>query len=129
MHFIPDCVARPEETLEVNVEGTRRLLDECRGSSVRSFIFASTAAVYAPTDGPCVEDTTPLRPLEIYGESKLAAEQLVGAFQEDDRHLDEHPAPVQCDRAERDEPARGPSHFRVAADVGVDQAGKHHAAP
>jgi UDP-glucose 4-epimerase len=80
MHFIPDCMARPEETLDVNVEGTRRLLHSCLGSSVRSFIFASTAAVYAPTDSPCVEETTPLNPLEIYGQSKLAAEQLVGGF-------------------------------------------------
>ena len=96
MHFIPDCIARPEETLDVNVEGTRRVLESCRGSSVRRFIFASTAAVYAPTDGPCVEDATPLHPLEIYGESKLAAEQLVGGVSRGHRYLDEHPAPVQC---------------------------------
>jgi UDP-glucose 4-epimerase len=83
MHFIPDCFARPEETLDVNVEGTRVLLESCLGSSVRSLIFASTGAVYASTDRPCVEDTTPLHPLEIYGESKLAAEQLLAAFQED----------------------------------------------
>jgi UDP-glucose 4-epimerase len=82
MHFIPDCIARPQETIDVNVEGTRRVLESCRGSSVRSFIFASSAAVYAPTDGPCIEDATPLRPLEVYGESKVAAEQLVGAFYE-----------------------------------------------
>jgi UDP-glucose 4-epimerase len=83
MHFIPDCFARPEETLDVNVEGTRRLLESCLSSSVRSLIFVSTGAVYAPTDGPCVEDTTPLHPLEVYGESKLAGEQLVAAFQAD----------------------------------------------
>jgi UDP-glucose 4-epimerase len=83
MHFIPDCIARPVETLEVNVEGTRRVLESCRRSSVRSVVFASSAAVYAPTVGPCVEDTTPLEPVEIYGESKLAAEQLVSAFHED----------------------------------------------
>jgi len=83
MHFIPDCIARPHDTLDVNVEGTRRVLERCRGSAVRSFIFASSAAVYAPTEGACVEDTTPLRPMEIYGESKVAAEQLVRAFHED----------------------------------------------
>jgi UDP-glucose 4-epimerase len=83
MHFIPDCIARPHETIDVNVEGTRRVLESCRGSSVRRFIFASSAAVYAPTDLPCVEDATPLRPLEVYGESKLAAEQLVSTFHEE----------------------------------------------
>lgn len=80
MHFIPDCVARPADTLDINVHGTRVVLDSCRGTSVRKIIFASSAAVYAPTDAPCVEDDTPLAPLEVYGESKLAAEQLLRAF-------------------------------------------------
>ncbi len=80
MHYIPDCIARPRETLDVNVEGTRRVLESCRGSSVRHMVFASTAAVYAPTDGACVEDATPLGPLEVYGESKLEGERLAAAF-------------------------------------------------
>jgi UDP-glucose 4-epimerase len=80
MHFIPDCIARPRETIDVNVEGTRRVLDSCRGGSVQRVTFASSAAVYAPTDGPCLEHATPLQPLEPYGESKLAAEQLVARF-------------------------------------------------
>lgn len=83
MHFIPDCIARPAETLDVNVEGTRRVLESCRGSSVRGVVFASSVAVYAPGDRPCVEDATPLQPLEIYGESKVAAEELVREFHDD----------------------------------------------
>jgi UDP-glucose 4-epimerase len=85
MHFIPDCIARPQETMAVNVEGTRVVLESCRGSSVRRVIFASSAAVYAPVDRPCVEDATPLRPLEVYGESKLVAEQLVRGFYDETR--------------------------------------------
>ena len=80
MHYIPDCIARPHETIDVNVEGTRRVLESCRGTSVETFIFASTGAVYASTDRPCLEDVTPLRPLEVYGESKVAAERLVAEF-------------------------------------------------
>jgi UDP-glucose 4-epimerase len=83
MHFIPDCIARPQDTMAVNVEGTRRLLDGCRGSAVSRFVLASSAAVYAPSDRPCTEDSTPLRPLEVYGESKLAAEQLARAFHDE----------------------------------------------
>ena len=83
MHFIPDCIARPEEARQVNVEGTRRVLDSCRSTAVRRFIFASTAAVYAPGDAACVEDTTPLGPLEVYGESKLEGEGLVRTFHDE----------------------------------------------
>ena len=80
MHFIPDCIARPHETIDVNVEGTRRVLECCRAAGVERLVFASSAAVYAPTDEPCVEDTTPLGPLEVYGESKLEGERLIDAF-------------------------------------------------
>ena len=80
LHFIPDCIARPQETIDVNVAGTRRVLDACRGSSVRSFVFASSGAVYAPSDDPCLEDDTPIGPLEVYGESKVAAETLAATF-------------------------------------------------
>jgi UDP-glucose 4-epimerase len=80
MHFIPDCIARPAETVAVNVDGTSRVLEACRGSSVRNVIFASSAAVYTPTDSLCVEDETPIGPLEVYGESKVAAERLIEAF-------------------------------------------------
>jgi UDP-glucose 4-epimerase len=80
MHYIPDCVARPAEALDVNVEGTRTILDGCLGSSVRRVIFASTGAVYAPSDLPCVENQTPIGPLEVYGQSKRLGEQLVETF-------------------------------------------------
>jgi UDP-glucose 4-epimerase len=83
MHFIPECIARPKDTFEVNVEGTGWVLESCRQHSVGSLVFASSAAVYAPSDDPCTEDGTPLAPLEVYGESKLAAERLVGAFHAD----------------------------------------------
>jgi UDP-glucose 4-epimerase len=80
MHFIPDCIARPAETIEINVEGTRRVLEGCRGSSVGHVLFASSAAVYAPVETPCSESSTAIGPVEIYGESKVAGEDLAAAF-------------------------------------------------
>jgi UDP-glucose 4-epimerase len=82
MHFIPDCIAHPETTMDVNVEGTRRVLECCERPPVRHVVFASTAAVYAPSDHACVEEVTPLGPLEVYGESKVEGEELVHAFHE-----------------------------------------------
>ena len=79
IHYLPDCAARPRETQEVNVEGTRHVLEACR-DRVRHVVFASTAAVYASVDVPCSEDRTPVLPIEVYGESKLEGERLVEAF-------------------------------------------------
>lgn len=80
MHFIPDCVANPEATIAINVEGTRHILDACRDTTVGGVVFASSAAVYAVSDDPCVEGRTSLGPVEIYGESKVAGEALLAAF-------------------------------------------------
>jgi UDP-glucose 4-epimerase len=80
IHYLPDCAARPRETQEVNVEGTRRTLEACLAAGVRRVVFASTAAVYASVDVPCSEDETPLGPIEVYGASKLEGERLVEAF-------------------------------------------------
>ncbi len=80
MHFIPDCIARPAETIEINVDGTQRVLDACRRSSVTHVVFASSAAVYATVDHACVEGSTPVGPIEIYGESKVLGEELLQAF-------------------------------------------------
>jgi UDP-glucose 4-epimerase len=83
MHFIPECIARPEETMDVNVGGTQHVLDACLNGACRGVVVASSAAVYAPSEGPCHEETTPLGPLEVYGESKLEAEKLARAFHEE----------------------------------------------
>ena len=80
IHYLPDCAARPRETQEVNVVGTGHVLAACRAGRVRRIVFASTAAVYASVEAPCVEDQTPTVPIEVYGESKLAGERLVEAF-------------------------------------------------
>jgi UDP-glucose 4-epimerase len=80
MHFIPECIARPADTMAVNVDGTERVLEACRRHAVRHFILASSAAVYAPGDAPCREEGTPIGPLEVYGTSKVAAEAAAARF-------------------------------------------------
>jgi UDP-glucose 4-epimerase len=79
LHFIPDCIARPAETLAINVDGTQHLLEASRCDSVRSIGFASSAAVYAPLPGACSEEASPLGPSDVYGESKLRGEELARA--------------------------------------------------
>ena len=57
VHFIPDCDADPLRCLQVNVEGTRAVLEATATLAHRvSLVLASSAAVYAPADGPYEEE-------------------------------------------------------------------------
>lgn len=75
-HFVPFCEAHPKETWQINVEGTRNLLDALIPCQPRRFLFASTGEVYRESASPHREGD-PLSSPTVYGRSKLAAEQLL----------------------------------------------------
>lgn len=65
---------------EVNVQGTRRLLQALRGFDVEQFIYASTMLVHAPTTpGVPIDEYAELAPKWPYPQSKLRAEETVHA--------------------------------------------------
>jgi UDP-glucose 4-epimerase len=78
MHYIPDCDARPASTWETNVDGTREVAGQAHRCGA-ALVFASSAAVYAPTEVPHREEDA-LAPIDVYGRSKLAAERVVREF-------------------------------------------------
>jgi UDP-glucose 4-epimerase len=80
LHYIPDCEADPARCLRVNVDGTRAVLEAAAAlSQPIPVVLASSAAVYAPADGPHQEDD-PLGPVDVYGYSKRWAEELAYDF-------------------------------------------------
>lgn len=68
----------PQLCWKTNVEGTRKVLESALASANKPWvIFASSREVYGrQTDFP-VKETAPLRPLNIYGESKREGERIV----------------------------------------------------
>ncbi|QLH76835.1 NAD-dependent epimerase/dehydratase family protein [Halosimplex rubrum] len=78
-HYIPYCNENPRETFNVNVIGTRRVLEAVRRASVETVVYASSAAVYGPAKEPHVESERP-RPTDIYGQTKLVGEDIVERF-------------------------------------------------
>lgn len=67
----------PRELWRVNVEGTRSVLDACVKMQVPYLVHISSSAVLGvPRKCPAGPDT-PCRPIEPYGRSKLAGEELV----------------------------------------------------
>lgn len=65
------------EYARVNVDGTRAVVDAARAAGVRRLVFFSSIAVYGPSRGAVMDESTEPAPDTIYGETKLAAERLV----------------------------------------------------
>ena len=80
LHYIPYCDLHPAETLRVNVEGTLNvMLAAAELRQLKAILFASSVAVYAPTDA-YHKETDPPAPSDIYGLSKWLAEQVVEQY-------------------------------------------------
>jgi UDP-glucose-4-epimerase GalE len=86
MHFaaltsVGESVRDPASYYRENLEGTLGLLRVMVDEGVRPIIFSSTAAVFGePTETPITEahDT---RPINAYGETKLAVERALAHFE------------------------------------------------
>lgn len=78
---VGEAQSEPGEAMDVNVTGTARLMDACRGRRARQVLFASTGQVYGLAAGaqPMAETTLP-RPHTLYAATKLAAETIVGGY-------------------------------------------------
>jgi nucleoside-diphosphate-sugar epimerase len=80
-----------ERFWQVNVEGTRNVLAAARACGVRHISHMSSSAIFgsiAPADCPITRHTVP-RPIEAYGRSKLAGEEIL-------RQETERPGGLSC---------------------------------
>lgn len=80
IHFIPLCESDPGNAVAVNVSGTVNVLDAMPKGA--RFVFASTAAVYAPEDDAHTEGKSVERPMDIYGWTKYHGEHFVRYYHE-----------------------------------------------
>jgi UDP-glucose-4-epimerase GalE len=86
MHFaafldVGESVREPIRYYANNVVGALRVLEAMAAESVRYFVFSSTCATYGePCETPIVE-THPQRPINSYGETKLAVERALPHFE------------------------------------------------
>jgi UDP-glucose 4-epimerase len=76
MHFIPDCIARPERTFAVNTRSTHTLVEALEQHKVERLVLASTMDVYGNED-VVHKEADPLQPSNVYGLSKALSEELV----------------------------------------------------
>jgi len=71
----------PDELFRaVNVEGTRNMLDASLDAGVERFVHGSSIGVYDRDVTSIVDESTPLRPDNIYGVTKAEGEEVVGKY-------------------------------------------------
>lgn len=76
---VSHSVADPQAFRRNNVAGTRTLLDVMAETKVEKIVFSSTAAVYGTPETVPIPEEAPTRPVNPYGETKLAVEQMLAA--------------------------------------------------
>lgn len=71
------------EFYNVNVIGTRNIVECCQRNNIKNLIHMSSSAIYGlPKDMP-ITDKTPYAPIEIYGQSKLDGEKEVWRYMDE----------------------------------------------
>ena len=76
---VAESIINPDNTINVNVNGTENVLKCCVQNKIRKIIFASSAAVYGEQENIITEQSK-TKPLSPYGESKLLAEKKIKKY-------------------------------------------------
>ena len=75
---VNQSILNPSETFEVNVDGTKNVLEACKKNNIKKIIIASSAAVYGEGgSGMKLKENTKTDPISPYGKSKLIMEQEI----------------------------------------------------
>ena len=77
--IISEGQRKPKKYYKNNVLGTKRLLDACKNTTIKNFIFSSTAAIYKEGQYK-VSESSVKKPKSVYGKTKLKAEKIIKSF-------------------------------------------------
>jgi UDP-glucose 4-epimerase len=82
MHFaalieVGESMKVPEQYFQSNTAGTLTLLEVMLAHGVNRFVFSSTAALYGNPGHAPINETDPLQPTNVYGESKHLVERIL----------------------------------------------------
>jgi UDP-arabinose 4-epimerase len=85
MHFaalayVGESVTTPGRYYDVNLHGTRILLDAMVRAGVSGIVFSSSCAVYGEPKLMPISESAPLNPINPYGFTKLACERMMDDF-------------------------------------------------
>ncbi|HEY4227260.1 MAG TPA: UDP-glucose 4-epimerase GalE [Candidatus Limnocylindrales bacterium] len=78
--LVGQSMVEPALYFQENVVGGIALLDGMRDAGVNRLVISSTASVYGEPDSSPVREDAPLRPVNVYGESKRTLESVAGWY-------------------------------------------------
>ncbi|MGH2923437.1 MAG: UDP-glucose 4-epimerase GalE [Solirubrobacterales bacterium] len=81
--LVGESVREPELYRRVNVDGSRNLLAAMRDAGVGRIVASSTAAVYGEPERVPIDEDAPTEPLNPYGATKLAVDEMLAAEAEE----------------------------------------------
>lgn len=87
MHFaafslVGESMQNPGKYWHNNVGGALNLIEAAAGAGCRDFVFSSTCATYGEHDNVVLDEDTPQQPINAYGASKRAVEDILRNFGE-----------------------------------------------
>jgi UDP-glucose 4-epimerase len=82
MHFaasalVGESMENPSKYFRNNIAHGLNLLDAMVATGVNRIVFSSTCATFGPSERVPIDETAPQRPINPYGESKLAFEKIL----------------------------------------------------
>lgn len=82
LSIVAESVAQPERYFKMNLVGSIALLDAAVAVGVKRIAFSSSAAVYGASTSSVLHENLPLAPVNPYGATKAAFEQVLRAYAE-----------------------------------------------
>jgi nucleoside-diphosphate-sugar epimerase len=64
-------------TMEINYLATKSIAELCTLHGIENFIFASTCSVYGAQPNNLINENSPKRPVDLYGETKIKSEAAI----------------------------------------------------
>ncbi|MBS0948974.1 UDP-glucose 4-epimerase GalE [Weissella minor] len=75
--IVPESMSDPLKYFDNNTGGMIALLEVMLKHNVKNIVFSSTAATYGIPEDALISETTPQKPINPYGESKLQMEHIM----------------------------------------------------
>jgi len=79
---IDNSIINPNDTIDINVNGTLNVLETCRIYKVPKVVFASSSEIYGTALTDKMDESHPLDPQSPYGATKVFGDRLCHAYNE-----------------------------------------------